>query len=285
MEPRIENAPAAPTTPTPALDLEAVKTKQRAAWSSGDFAVVGTTLQEVGEAICEAVDLHGGERVLDVACGNGNAALAAARRFARVTGIDYVPALLARARERAEAERAELELREADAERLPFEDASFDVVLSTFGVMFAPDQPRAAAELARACRRGGRIGLASWTPEGFIGQLFRVVGKHVPPPAGLTSPAAWGTEKRLRELFAATANRIETTRRTFCFRYRSPAHFLEVFRTYYGPVHKAFLALDGADRQGALADDILALLDRCNRATDGTLVAPAEYLEAVVHRA
>lgn len=267
----------------PRLDLAAVKAKQQATWSSGDYAVVGTTLQIAGEALCEAVDLRSGERVLDVACGNGNAALAAARRFAEVTGVDYVPALLARARARAAADGLPLELREGDAEALPFPDGAFDVVLSTFGVMFAPDQERAAAELLRVCRHGGRIGLASWTPEGFVGQMFKVVGAHVPPPPGLRGPALWGTQARLDELFGNEAREVHGQARVFSFRYRSAAHWLEVFRTWYGPTHRAFAAL-APEGQAALAADLTALVERFNVARDGTLVVPGTYLEAVITR-
>jgi SAM-dependent methyltransferase len=221
--------------------------------------------------------------VLDVAAGNGNATLAAARRFAEVTSTDYVPALLDRGRARAAAERLPVTFREADAEALPFPDASFDVVLSTYGVMFAPDQDRAAAEMARVCRPGGRIGLANWTPGGFIGALFKVVGRHVPPPAGLRSPALWGTEERLHELFGREASSIVATPREFNFRYRSAAHWVEIFRALYGPVHKAFLALD-PPRQEALERDLLDLLARFDRGGAAGLVVPAEYLEVVITR-
>jgi ubiquinone/menaquinone biosynthesis C-methylase UbiE len=244
---------------------------------------VGTTLQITGEALCEAVDLRSGERVLDVACGNGNAALAAARRFARVTGVDYVPALLARAGSRATADGLPIELREGDAEALPFPDGAFDVVLSTFGVMFAPDQERAARELIRVCRHGGRIGLASWTPDSFIGQVFRVLGGYVPPPPGLRGPSQWGTEDRLAELFAGEAREVRTARREFTFRYRSPSHWVEVFRTWYGPIHRAFGSLP-PEGQGALATDLESLIDRLNVARDGTMVVPSPYLESVIVR-
>jgi ubiquinone/menaquinone biosynthesis C-methylase UbiE len=267
----------------PPIDLAAVKAKQQATWSSGDYSVVGTTLQITGEALCEAVDLRSGERVLDVACGNGNAALAAARRFARVTGVDYVPALLARAGSRATADGLPIELREGDAEALPFPDGAFDVVLSTFGVMFAPDQERAARELVRVCRHGGRIGLANWTPDGFIGQVFRVLGGHVPPPPGLRGPSQWGTDERLAELFAGEAREVRTARKEFTFRYRSPSHWVEVFRTWYGPIHRAFGSL-APDAQGALATDLEALIDRLNVARDGTMVVPSPYLESVIVR-
>jgi ubiquinone/menaquinone biosynthesis C-methylase UbiE len=273
----------APPGMPPPIDLAAVKAKQQATWSSGDYSVVGTTLQITGEALCEAVDLRSGERVLDVACGNGNAALAAARRFARVTGVDYVPALLARAGSRATADGLPIELREGDAEALPFPDGAFDVVLSTFGVMFAPDQERAARELIRVCRHGGRIGLASWTPDSFIGQVFRVLGGYVPPPPGLRGPSQWGTEDRLAELFAGEAREVRTARREFTFRYRSPSHWVEVFRTWYGPIHRAFGSLP-PEGQGALATDLESLIDRLNVARDGTMVVPSPYLESVIVR-
>ena len=272
-----------PVMPPP-IDLAAVKAKQQATWSSGDYSVVGTTLQITGEALCEAVDLRSGERVLDVACGNGNAALAAARRFARVTGVDYVPALLSRAGSRATADGLPLELREGDAEALPFPDGSFDVVLSTFGVMFAPDQERAARELVRVCRHGGRIGLASWTPDSFIGQVFRVLAGHVPPPPGLRGPSQWGTEERLAELFSGEARELRAERREFTFRYRSAAHWVEVFRTWYGPIHRAFASL-APERQGVLATELVSLIERLNVARDGTMVVPSPYLEAVIARA
>jgi SAM-dependent methyltransferase len=214
--------PAPPSPAVTAPDLVAVKRRQQAAWSSGDYAVVGTTLQIVGEELCEALDLRAGWKVLDVAAGNGNASLAAARRWCDVVATDYVPALLGRARERADAERLRIAFREADAEALPFPDGSFDAVVSTFGAMFTPDQERAAAELVRVCRPGGKIGLANWTPEGFVGQLFKAIGRHVPPPAGARSPAQWGTGARLAELFEAHAASIRTAQRHFVFRYRSP---------------------------------------------------------------
>ena len=267
----------------PAVDLAAVKGKQQAAWSAGDYAVVGTTLQIVGESLCEALDLRAGERVLDVAAGNGNATLAAARRWTDVTSTDYVPALLERGRARASAEGLPVQFEPADAENLQFADANFDVVLSTFGVMFTPDQEKAAFEMARVCKPGGRIGLANWTPSSFIGELFKLMGRYLPPPAGVKSPALWGTEERLRELFGNRVDSIATGRKNFVFRYRSPAHWLEVFRTFYGPMHKAFGALD-ATKQESLAADLIALAERFNRATDGSMMAPGEYLEVVITR-
>jgi ubiquinone/menaquinone biosynthesis C-methylase UbiE len=272
---------AAAAVQHPAIDLNALKARQQAAWASGDYAVVGTTLQLVGESLAEACDLRWDERVLDVAAGNGNATLAAARRGARVTSTDYVASLLERGAERARAERLQVEFREADVEALPFADASFDAVLSTFGVMFAPDHARSAAEMARVCRPGGRIGMANWTPAGFIGQLFKVLGRHLPPPAGAQSPSLWGSEAHLRALFGARVAGIEATPRIFNFRYRSAAHFIEVFRTWYGPVHKAFLAL-GAEKGAALERDLVELLDGLNRGGEHSLVVPSEYLETVI---
>ena len=242
-----------------AIDLEALKARQQAAWSSGDYALIGTTLQIVGEELCEALDIRAGQKVLDVAAGNGNVSLAAARRWCDVVASDYVPALLERARERAAAERLPMAFREADAEALPFPDASFDAVVSTFGVMFTPDQERAAAEMVRVCRRGGKIGLANWTPEGFIGQLFKTIGKHVTPPPGARSPALWGNRARIGELFDPHATSVKSAQRNFVFRYRSPEHWLEVFRTYYGPVLKTFAALK-PEAQAALQGDLLALV-------------------------
>jgi ubiquinone/menaquinone biosynthesis C-methylase UbiE len=265
------------------VDLKALKSRQQAAWSSGDYAVIGTTLQIVGEQLCEALDVRSGQKVLDVAAGNGNASLAAARRWCDVVATDYVPALLERARERAAAERLDIEFREADAEALPFPHASFDVVVSIFGVMFTPDQDRAAAEMTRVCKPGGKIGLANWTPDGFIGQLFKTIGKHAPPPLGAKSPALWGTPARIAELFEPHATSVESAQRSFVFRYRSPAHWLEVFNTYYGPVLKTFAALEPA-AQAALQRDLMALIDRFNRSGDGSMVVPSEYLEIVITR-
>ena len=268
-------------TPVTTPDFAAIKKRQQATWASGDYAVVGTTLQIIGELLAEAVDVCAGESVLDVAAGNGNATLAAARRFAHVTSTDYVPALLDKGRERAQAEGLSVEFLEADAEDLPFEDASFDVVLSTLGSMFTPDHARTAREMLRVLRSGGRIGVASWTPGGFIGRLFKIIGAHVPPPAGVKSPALWGTEAHINQLFGAKAASIRCERRIFKFRYRSAAHFLEVFRDYYGPTHKAFAALDANGRQ-ALERDVTALLDELNVGGETSLVVPSEYLEVVI---
>jgi ubiquinone/menaquinone biosynthesis C-methylase UbiE len=275
---------AARAVPVPTQpDLGAVKSRQQGAWSAGDYAVVGTTLQIVGETLCEALDLRSGQKVLDVASGNGNVTLAAARRWCDVVSTDYVPALLERGRDRAAAERLAIEFRQADAEALPFADASFDVVVSTFGVMFTADQDKAAAELVRVCKPGGKIGLANWSPDGFIGQLFKTIGKHMPPPAGVKSPALWGTGARITEFFGAQASSIQLEQRDFVFRYRSAQHWLDVFKTYYGPLLKTFGALDPR-AQTALTDDLFALIKRFNRSGDKTMVVPSEYLEVVVTR-
>lgn len=276
-----QSAPTPAPAPVTAPDFAAIKTRQQATWSSGDYAVIGTTLQIIGESLCEALDLRANQRVLDVAAGNGNVSLAAARRFADVTASDYVPALLERAKERAFADRLPITFEVADAENLPFPDGSFDVVASSLGAMFTPDHARTASEMLRVCRSGGKIGLASWTPDGFIGELFKTIGRHVPPPAGLKSPALWGTRSHLIELFGPASADIAVQTREFTFRYRSPEHWIEVFRTKYGPVLKAFDALDAAGK-ASLAADLEALIARFNRATDGTMVAPAVYLEAVI---
>jgi SAM-dependent methyltransferase len=263
-------------------DFTAIKTKQHGAWSSGDYAVVGTTLQIVGETLCEALDLRSGATVLDVAAGNGNATLAAARRWCDVTSTDYVASLLEASRKRAAAEGHAIKYQEADAEKLPFADGTFDAVLSTFGVMFAPDQDRAAAELVRVCKPGGQIGLANWTTDGFIGKLFKLIGTYAPPPTGVKSPSRWGSREWLDSAFGSAGKlRVET--RNFVFRYRSPMHWIEVFRTYYGPIHKTFAALD-PDKQAAFTRDLLALLEAGNRSRDRSLVLPSEYVEVVVEK-
>jgi SAM-dependent methyltransferase len=266
-------------TITPAVpDLAVVKARQRMTWASGDYATIATPLVLIAEQLCETVDLHADERVLDVAAGTGNAALAAARRGCAVTATDYVPALLERARERAAAERLAIALQDADAEALPFPDGSFDAVLSVLGVMFTPNQEFAASELLRVCRPNGKIGLANWTPDGFIGQMFRVIGRHVPPAAGLKPPPLWGTEARLHELFGDGVASMRIVRRHHVFRYRSPEQWLETFRTCYGPTLKAFDSLDPA-AQDLLTRDLLELAQRFNQSGDQTLAAPAEYLE------
>ncbi len=262
--------------------LGELKGRQQATWASGDYAVIGTTLQIVGETLCEAVDVVAGSRVLDVAAGNGNASLAAARRGSKVTASDYVEALLEGAQRRADAEGLPLETRVADAENLPFADEEFDAVLSTFGVMFVPDPQRAADEMLRVCRPGGRIGLANWTPTGFIGRMFKIVGAHVPPPAGVPSPLLWGTPDRLEELLGAQA-KVETTARHFVFRYPSADAWFETFKTYYGPTLRAWGALDEAGQQ-SFREQLTGLAEECNQSADGALAVPSEYLEVVAHK-
>jgi SAM-dependent methyltransferase len=274
----------APTTVTAAAsapDLAAIKARQQGVWSSGNYALVGATLQIVGEMLCEALDLRAGQRVLDVAAGNGNVTLAAARRWCDVTSTDYVPALLEHGKKRAAADGLAVRFQEADAEALPFADATFDAVASSYGVMFTPDQQKAASEMLRVCRSGGKIGLANWTPAGFIGQVFKVMGQYVPPPAGVKSPILWGTGERLTELFGSAARSIAAEPRDFVFRYRSADHFIDVFRNYYGPVLKAMSSLDDS-RRAALVADLQALIGRLNKADDGTMVVPGEYLEVVI---
>src|SRR5258708_2619935 len=267
------------TAATP--DLAALKIREQAVWALGNYAVVGTTLQIVGEELCEALDLRPGRKVLDVAAGNGMASLAAARRWCDVISTDYVSSLLERGRARASAEGLTIEFKEADAEALPFADGTFDSVVSTFGVMFTPNQDQAAAELLRVCKSNGQIGLANWTPDGFIGQLFKTLGKYLPPPAGAKSPLLWGTRERLTEMFGSAAISIKTEPRNFNFRYRSAEHFLEVFKKYYGPMLKAFAALDEA-KQNGLKQDVYALVARMNKVDDGTMVVPSAYLEIVI---
>jgi ubiquinone/menaquinone biosynthesis C-methylase UbiE len=264
-------------------NLGAIKQKQQKTWTSGDYAKIGNALVIMGERLCEAVDLRSGQRVLDVATGSGNAAISAARRYCDVTGIDYVPELIEQARERAGAEGLEVAFVVADAESLPFRDASYDAVLSTVGVMFAPDQEKAASELMRVTRPGGKIGLASWTPDGFIGEMFRTVAKHVPPPAGIKPPPLWGTEERVLELLGEGISSLRAERRSYAFRFLSAEHLIETFRTYYGPVHKAFASLDAAGRD-AFESDLRELLHRRNTSGDGTLIVPADYLEVVAVR-
>lgn len=265
-------------------DYEAIKSRQNATWASGDYAKIGVTLQIVGEQLAEAMDLAPDSTILDVAAGNGNATLAFARRWFKVTSTDYVDALLARGRARAEAEELDVTFQVADAEKLPFPDASFDAVVSTFGVMFTPNQKQAANELIRVCRSGGKIGLANWTPTGFIGQVFKTIGKHVPPPPGVQSPALWGTESWIGDAMGEKAASISFSLPNFVFRYRSPAHFIEFFRAFYGPMHKAFLALD-PEGQAALNTDLLATIARFNSATDGSMRVPSEYAEIIITKA
>jgi ubiquinone/menaquinone biosynthesis C-methylase UbiE len=265
---------------TTTIDFEAIKTTQRAGWETGDYPRVGNTLQIIAELLVEAADVHSGERVLDVACGQGNAALAAARRFAEATGVDYAANLLAQGRERAVAEHLPVTFTEGDAEDLPLADASMDVTLSTVGVMFAPNHQRAADELVRVTRAGGRIGLASWTPTGMIGHLFKTVAGWAQPPAGVRPAVLWGTREHLAELFGDRVEWTALTRREYVFRYRSPEHFSEWFRQFYGPITRLAGTLSGDDLD-RFAADLADVARRFNRAEDGTVVAPSEYLEAV----
>lgn len=280
------NATIAKARPSvvPIVDFAAIKQRQQATWESGDFAIIGTTLQIVGESLAEAADVNAGERVLDVAAGNGNASLAAARRFAQVTSTDYVPHLLDKGAARARAEGLNIKFEVADAERLPFVDGAFDAVLSTYGVMFAPDHQKSAQELMRVTRAGGRVGLANWTPEGFLGDLFRLVGSFSPPPAGLQSPLLWGSEPHIVSLFGPQAIGIRCVRKHFNFRYRSASHFISIFRSFYGPTHKAFEALDPAG-QARMHEALNELLERRNVGGPTALVVPGEYLEIVVTKA
>jgi ubiquinone/menaquinone biosynthesis C-methylase UbiE len=275
--------PPASPQPSPGADFAAIKQRQQATWASGDFAIIGVTLQIVGESLAEAADIRASEKVIDIAAGNGNATLAAARRFAVVTSTDYVPALLDKGRARAAAEGLTVDFREADAEALPFPDHCFDVALSTFGIMFTPDHATSSSEMLRVVRPGGRLGLASWTPEGVIGELFKTIGKYLPPPPGLKSAALWGSEDYLAELFGEQTTRVHAERKIFNLRYASAAHWLQVFRDFYGPVHKAFAALDAAAGQ-ALENDLIAVLERRNTAGPTSLVVPAEYLEVVMRK-
>ena len=274
-------APTMTTTTLP--DLTAVKRRQQATWASGDYHAIGTRIVLVAEALIEALDLRSTERVLDVATGSGNAALAAARRGTDVTGVDYVPTLLERARMRADAEALEVTFTDGDAEALPFGEAAFDVTTSVFGAMFAPDHGRTASELARVTRPGGRIGLVAHTPEGFIGHLFRTVARHVPPPAGVASPALWGTEAHLEDLFGSTASAMRSRRQPMVFRFASPTAWVDEWRELYGPVRMAFRAV-GPDGEAALEADLLDLVGRFNISGDETMVVASEYLETVIER-
>src|SRR5258706_1888965 len=263
-----------------AVDFEAIKKTQRAGWETGDYPRVGNTLQIIAELLAEAADLHAGQHVLEVACGQGNAARAAARRFAVATGVDYATNLLAQGRERAAAEHLDVTFLEGDAEALPYADGEFDATLSTVGVMFAPDHRRAADELVRVTKQGGKIALASWTPTGMVGQLFKTVGSWAPPPAGVQPATLWGTEEHLRILFGERVEWIGLTKREYLFRYHSPSHFSQWFRSYYGPITRLSGTLPDEDLD-RFADDLADVARQFNRASDGTVVAPSEYLEAV----
>ncbi len=264
-------------------DFEAIKRQQQRTWAKGDFAMIGWHTVYPGELLCEAAALRAGEKVLDVATGSGNTALSAARRNCEASGIDYVPALIERARQRAVLESLPAKFEVGDCEEIPFAQANFDVVLSVFGSMFAPDAERAARELLRVCRPGGRIGMANWTPDGFWGQAFALVGKYVPPPAGVQPPVAWGTEKRLGELFGAAVSATRIVRRSALFRFRSSAHWIEVFSRYFGPIIRVRETLDEA-RHHEFLGELDATLNRFNKSGDDTLVVSADYLEVVMMR-
>ncbi len=267
---------------TPDIDYVAVKEKQRKTWGAGDYAQIGATLQIVGESLAEALDLRAGTKVLDVAAGNGNFSLAAARRQTDVTSTDFVPALLEKGRIRAIADGFDISYQIADAENLPFEDGTFDVAASVYGVMFTPNQQQSAAEMARVVRPGGKIGLANWTPSGFIGQVFETIGRHV--PNALPSPALWGTPEHIDALFSDSAADVRIERRHFSFRYATPEAWLNNFKAVYGPMKNAFAALDESG-QSTLREEFLSLLGEFNTADDGTMVVPGEYLEIVITRA
>ena len=264
-------------------DLSAAKSRQQQAWASGDYAVFGTALNIMSELLCEAADLRPGEKVLDVATGSGNAALAAARRYCKVTGADYVPALLEKGRERAAVEGLTVDFREGDAEELPFPDAAFDVVLSSVGAMFAPDQERVAAELVRVCRPGGRICMANWVPGSFAGELGSLFGSYQPKVPGLLPPTLWGTEERLQELLGEATESVRIFPRTFTFRYPSVEYYLEILREYLGPTRETFRAL-GPEEQESLTRDVVDLVGRFNRSGDGTMIVPSDYVEVVAVR-
>ena len=268
------------TTTTTTTDFTAVKKAQRAGWETGDYTRVGNTLQLMAELLVEAADVRAGEAVLDVACGQGNAAIAAAARFAEATGVDYAVPLLDQGRERARVQHFDVEFVEGDAEALPFDDASYDAVLSTVGVMFAPDHRRAAAELVRVTRPGGRIALACWSPDGMVGEMFRTVSRWAPPPAGVQPATLWGTPEHLADIFGDAVEWTSLTPRDYVFRYRSAEHFSEWFRQYYGPITRLAGTLSGADAERFAAE--LADVPRgFDRSGGGSLVAPGRYLEAV----
>jgi len=266
-------------------DFKAVTQVQQQTWSKGDFAMVANIVYNASETLAEALDIVPDERVLDVACGSGNGAISAARRsWGGTVGADYVPSLLERGRERAAAERLEVEFVEADAQDLPFEEGSFDVAMSIFGAMFAPDQEKAAAELLRVVRPGGRIGMANWTPGGSVGTMFKTISKHAPPPPGLDSPLLWGTEERVRELFGDGIANLHTETRISRQPFRSPDHYIEFFRTYFGPTQMAYERV-GSEGEAALTEDLRTFLEAANTAGDRAMVLEAEYLEVIATRA
>ena len=255
-----------------------------ASWSCADYARIGVTLQITGEELAEAADFKPGSHILDVAAGNGNATLAVARRFCEVTSTDYVRPLLDKGRARVEAEGLEADFRIADAQDLPFADNRFDGVISTFGAMFAPDQQATASELLRVCKPGGKIALASWTPQGFVGRLCALTGRHMSAAPGFQAPANWGREEWIREHFEPHASELRIRRKRFNFRYHSPEHYVDVFRTHYGLTRKAFEKV-GPEGEKALHDDMCDLCREFDIATDGTLCAVSDYAEVVIVKA
>jgi SAM-dependent methyltransferase len=277
-------SPTDNATPVLAPDFAAVKARQQSTWASGDFSVVASRITFQAEHLCEAADLQAGWHVLDVATGSGNAAIAAARRGCEAVGIDYVPALLQRGRIRAAAEHLDVRFIEGDAEDLPFPEASFDAVLSIYGVMFAPDHKRAAAELARVCRPGGRIALASWTPDGFIGETLRTFSRYLPPAPGLQPPIRWGDPGYLDSLLGPVAASVSSHRRTAVFRFRSAEENVAFFRAHYGPTLRAFESLDPPRRE-SLRNDLLSLARRYDRnGGTGPIAITGDYLETVIVR-
>ncbi|HEY5977548.1 MAG TPA: class I SAM-dependent methyltransferase [Solirubrobacterales bacterium] len=266
-------------------DLKAVTQVQQQIWSKGDFAMVANLVYHPAEDLAEALELVPDEKALDVACGSGNLAIAAARRtWGGTVGADYVPALLERGRERAAAERLDVEFVEADAQELPFEDGAFDVAMSIYGAMFAPDQPKAAAELLRVVKPGGRIGMANWAPDGAVGTMFKTISKHAPPPPGVESPLRWGTEEGVRELFGDGISDLRLERRISRQPFRSADHYIDFFRSYFGPTQTAYERV-GPDGEQALTDDLRAFLESANTAGDRALVLEAEYLRVIATRA
>jgi ubiquinone/menaquinone biosynthesis C-methylase UbiE len=264
-------------------DYEAVKVKQQSTWAAGDYAKIGSTLQITGELLCESMALKAGQSVLDVAAGNGNASLAAARRFCQVLSTDYVPSLLEQGKQRSDANGFPIKYEVADVENLPYDENQFENVVSTFGAMFAPDQKSVVSELIRVCKPGGKIGLVNWTPESFIGQLFKVIGQYISPPAGLSSPMLWGTKEFIEQNFSNAAQEINIVERDFIFNYESAEHWIDVFRTYYGPTHKVFEALNN-EKQEQLRADIITLIEKNNLANDGKMYVPSSYLEIVIKK-
>lgn len=262
------------------VDYATVTGRQQQVWSLGDYGKVGSLLSSMGESLVHELDIHAGEKVLDIAAGNGNASLPAARRFADVLATDYVPELLAAAQRRADTDGVVLRTQLADAQALPFDDGEFDVVMSTIGAMFAPDQETVAREMLRVCRSGGRLGMANWTPDSAVGDIFRTVGKRVPPPPGVRPAVAWGSEETVTELLGPGCRELRCTRRTCAWRFPSAAHCLAYFQDWYGPVVAAFATV-GTDGRDVFEAELRDVFERHNLATDGTLAMEVAYLEVV----